>query len=153
MSTLVQALVRAAAFFASSSGCEHTFSATQWAHEGCRGFISNELEEDELKLMCDRNADDFELVELAQRIWVDAGYGVPRVSGPGAWKPTVDKGLKCKRCCDDATADSEIGFLRRRRDYVIAATRALSSTSSLGNRSYIDSELDCFARSSTGPPA
>jgi hypothetical protein len=46
---LVRCLTRAAAFSASSSGCEHTFSATQWMHEGRRGFTTGGLEEDELK--------------------------------------------------------------------------------------------------------
>ena len=46
---LVRCLTRAAAFSASSSGCEHTFSVTQWMHEGRRGFTTGELEEDELK--------------------------------------------------------------------------------------------------------
>ena len=125
--TLVKCLVRAAAFSASSSGCEHTFSVTQWAHEGRRGFISCELEEDELKLMCDRNGDDDELVALARRIWADAGYGTPRASGPNTRATRVDKGIKRKH---EPSADSEIGFLKRRRDAVSAMKSASSSSSS-----------------------
>ena len=58
---LTRCLSRAAAFSAYSSGCEHTFSVTAWMHEGRRGFISGELEEDELKLACDCNDDDDEM--------------------------------------------------------------------------------------------
>ena len=131
---LVQCLIRAAAFSASSSGCEHTFSVTQWVHEGRRGFVGGELEEDELKLVCDRNGDDDELVKIARRIWADAGYGTPRASGPGARATRVDKGIKRKHV---PSADSEIGFLRRRRDAVGAMVAASSSVSMAASSSSV----------------
>ena len=93
---LPKALLRAAAFSASSSGVEQAFTLGMWAHEGRRGWLSEGLEEDELKLMVDRNGpdEDKELCELARKIWSDAGYGQPRRSGPGACAACVDKGVK-----------------------------------------------------------
>ena len=37
-------------------------------HEGRRGFVWGDLEEDELKLIVDRSGDDEEVVKIARRI-------------------------------------------------------------------------------------
>ena len=59
---------------------EHAFSFAQWALQGRRAWLSNYVEEDELKLLVDKHPEEESaLLQAARRNWVHFGFGQPRV--------------------------------------------------------------------------
>ena len=109
---LQKILVKLAAFCPSSSGVEQSFSLAQWTLDARRAWLSQGLEGDELKVVCDQRTSDFQtgresLLAGAQRIWARC-YGVPRASGPNARASTQAP----KRPMQQGT---EAAFLKRRR--------------------------------------
>ncbi len=115
-------------FGGSSSGVEQAFSIAQWALEGRKSWLSGNLENDHLVLICDRdNYTEKELAKKAQEIWVQCGYGRPGASGltgigaaPGTGREARrDAGVKRPQPLD---APTEAGFIKRRRAELAEAT-------------------------------
>ena len=106
---LQKILVKLAAFCPSSSGVEQSFSLAQWTLDARRAWLSQGLEGDELKVVCDQRTSDTNksLLAGAQRVWARC-YGVPRASGPNARASTKAP----KRPMQEGT---EAAFLKRRR--------------------------------------
>ena len=76
--------ISVAAFGGSSSGVGQSFSIANWALEGRRSWLSDTLENDELKLIVDKRdaAEEEELFEIAQSIWCRCKFWISRASGP-----------------------------------------------------------------------
>jgi hypothetical protein len=106
---LASVLARYAAWAGSTSGVERNFSMYRWAVEGRRAWVDDNLENDELKIICDHNAaEEDEVSRLAQHVWHDAGWLAPR----SAYRSRIDKGIKRKRLAGKGVAE----FVKRRRE-------------------------------------
>jgi hypothetical protein len=118
---LVGVLIRFAAWTGTSCGVERSFTMHQWAVEGRRAWTTDELENDELKLLCDRDQDQDEVIsERARSIWTETGYGVARVE----YKTRIDAGTKRKRTGNEV---SEVAWIKRRRDKVSDVLREVGA--------------------------
>jgi hypothetical protein len=116
---LLSALTRYGSWTASSCGVERSFSLYQWSVEGRKAWMGDDLKNDALKLVCDRDeAEDKLLIEGAQQVWDRLGYNKSRVVSttrldfglPGGYDP---KNRKMTR-----DVKSESGWIKRRRTAV-----------------------------------
>ena len=119
MPELNELLLLLTAFCPVLSGVEQNCSLAQWALEGLRAWLSDQLENEELKLLCDHRSDEEEaLINQARIIWVRSGFGKPRASGPLGRAPRSDAGVKRGSGDQEGT---EAHFIKRRRLAVDAA--------------------------------
>ena len=106
---LIAVLCRYAAWSTSSCGVERNFFKAKWAVESRKAWLSDELYNDEMKVLCDASeADGPGYAAAARKHWVEMGYGPSK----GPYRLRLDKGLKRKRT---AETKSLAAWLNRRR--------------------------------------
>ena len=88
---------------------ERNFFKAKWAVESRKAWLSDELYNDEMKVLCDASeADGPGYAAAARKHWVEMGYGPSK----GPYRLRLDKGLKRKRT---AEKKSLAAWLNRRR--------------------------------------
>ena len=112
--SLIATLCRYAAWSTSSCGVERNYFKAKWAVESRKAWLSDELYNDELKILCDfpkGSSDEVSVVDAARQLWVKMLYG----NNKGSYRTRLDKGIKRKQ---DTEKKSLTGFAKRRRDSV-----------------------------------